>query len=214
MQPKLLAFDLDGTLAPSKEPATPEMGRLLGKLLKRMSVAVMSGQSFARFEEQFLASLPQGIELERLYLFPNSSAQAYAWNGRWKKLWDLPLSQEDKAHIMETMTPALETAGLAEEPPRVWSERIEDRGGQISFSALGQKAPLPEKLAWKEANEPKRVKLYEELARRLPDYTVALAGVTTVDITRKDITKPYGLRKLSELLDIPLSEFLYVGDAL
>ncbi len=214
-QLKLAAFDLDGTLAESKQPATPAMGALLARLLEKMPVAVMSGQSFARFEEQFLASLPPETKFERLYLFPTSAAQCWIYGSKgWRALWSLSLTADEKSRIIEAMHASLKAVGLAEEPPKIWSERIEDRGGQVSFSALGQKAPLPEKLAWKKEYEPKRVALYKDLAGRLPDFSVSLAGSTTVDVTRKDITKPYGLNKLAELTGIPTSSMLYVGDAL
>lgn len=212
---KLAAFDLDGTLAESKQPATPEMGKLLARLLERMPVAVMSGQSFVRFEEQFLSSLPAGAKLERLYLFPTSAAQCWSYRGgAWQALWNISLTAEEKSRIVDALNASLLAAGLAEEPPKIWSERIEDRGGQISFSALGQKAPLQEKLAWKKEHEPQRIALSTDLAQRLPDFSVSLAGTTTVDITRKDITKPYGLRKLAGMTGIPTSSMLYVGDAL
>ncbi len=40
------------------------------------------------------------------------------------------------------------------------------------------------------------------------------AGSTSIDVTRRGLTKAYGVRKLSEHLDIPISNMLYIGDAL
>ena len=41
-----------------------------------------------------------------------------------------------------------------------------------------------------------------------------MGGLTTIDITRKGLTKAYGIRQLVELTDTAISEMLYVGDAL
>jgi len=44
------------------------------------------------------------------------------------------------------LTKAVAEAGF--KPEKVWGEVIEDRGSQITFSALGQQAPLEEKTKW------------------------------------------------------------------
>ncbi len=49
---KLIAFDLDGTLAQSKSPIGPEMAELLTRLLGIVKVAVISGGAWPQFEKQ------------------------------------------------------------------------------------------------------------------------------------------------------------------
>jgi phosphomannomutase len=43
---KVLAFDLDGTLAPSKSTLPPQMGELLDQLLEKYEICVISGGKF------------------------------------------------------------------------------------------------------------------------------------------------------------------------
>ncbi len=43
MMKKLLAFDLDGTLADSKSPIADEMAEVLNELLTKFQVCVISG---------------------------------------------------------------------------------------------------------------------------------------------------------------------------
>ena len=50
--------------------------------------------------------------------------------------------------------------------------------------------------------------------KNLPDFSVTEGGLTTIQITRKGITKAYGIRRLVELTKIPIAQMLYVGDAL
>jgi len=53
----LIIFDLDGTLAESKQPMDSEMTELLARLLEKKKVAVISGGSFEQFKKQFLPEL-------------------------------------------------------------------------------------------------------------------------------------------------------------
>ena len=55
---KLIVFDLDGTLATSKQAIDEDMGRLFGELLDIRSVAVISGGDWPQFERQLLGQLP------------------------------------------------------------------------------------------------------------------------------------------------------------
>ena len=54
---KLIIFDLDDTLAPSKSSIDEEMAGLLAKLLEVKKIAVMSGGSLQRLELQILREL-------------------------------------------------------------------------------------------------------------------------------------------------------------
>jgi len=217
--PKVIAFDLDGTLAESKQPLAPEMGELLSQLLAKMPIAVMSGAGLPQFKKQFLAYLPAKTRLENLYLFPDSAAQCYVYKNQngaedWQAQYDQSFTKAEKEAVLEALQSTLETVGLQEMPVRVWGERIEDRGAEIAFSPLGQQAPVLEKQAWHDAHEATRQTLRELLAKKLPDFAVTTGGITTIDITRKGITKAYGVEQLSKITNIPISEMLYVGDAL
>lgn len=213
-KPKLVVFDLDGTLAQSKQLMEIRMGELLAQLLQKMSVAIMSGAGFPQFEKQFLPALPSDARLERLYLFPDNAAQCYVFEaGKWRTRYDNAFTLQEKEHILKELDEALKETGLAEVPVRIWGQRVEDRGAEIVFSGLGQQAPLPEKKSWDPTGE-KRKKLRDVLARRLPEFSEATGGMTSVDITRKGITKAYGIKQLARLSSISVSEMLYVGDAL
>ena len=69
-----------------------------------------------------------------------------------------------------------------------WGERIEDRGSQITFSALGQNAPVEAKEAWDPTNE-KKNRLAQAVATDLPHLAVRSGGSTSVDISARGIDK-------------------------
>ncbi len=124
--PRLVAFDLDGTLAESKQRVSSNMGELLSALLQKMPIAVMSGIGWSQFQKQFFPALPLDANLNNLYLFPDNAAQCFVYrSGEWKPQYDYMFST-----------------------------------------------------------------------------------------THKGITKAYGIERLAELAGIPISQMLYVGDAL
>jgi HAD superfamily hydrolase (TIGR01484 family) len=213
-RPAAAIFDLDGTLAASKSAITDITGRHLAQLLEHMPVAVMSGGAYHQFATQLLPGLSQGARLERLYLFPTSAAQAFQYkDGAWVPLYDHAFTAAERDEVLGALAAALKETGLDTPPEQVWGERIEDRGAQITFSGLGQKAPIQEKEAW-DPDQSIRRPLAEALQARLPHLSIRMNATTSIDITREGMTKAYGVRQFSEIIGIPISSMLYVGDAL
>ncbi|MFB2597131.1 HAD-IIB family hydrolase [Herbiconiux sp. P17] len=211
---RLVAFDLDDTLAPSKAPLDPRMAELLVRLLDRVEVCVISGGQFGQFQTQLVANLPAGADdkLARLHLMPTCGTQYYRHDdGEWKQIYAENLSDDQKARAMTALEASAKELGLWE--TETWGPIMEDRGSQITFSALGQAAPIDAKAAWDPTGE-KKERLRSAVAAQLPDLEVRSGGSTSVDITREGIDKAYGMTKLAELTGIPLDEMLFVGDRL
>jgi len=82
---RLIIFDLDGTLAESKQAITSEMAEQVAKLLTETRVAIISGGAFSQFLKQVVALLPVDANLANLYLLPTSGAALYEFrNDNWK----------------------------------------------------------------------------------------------------------------------------------
>jgi len=143
---KLIVFDLDGTLAESKAPLDAEMSRLLGDLLGIVKAAVISGGDWPQFEKQVLSHLPHDASLANLSILPTCGTKFYRYAGDWKKIYSEDFTASEKEKIVSSLQKAVEQAGF--QAKKVWGEVIEDRGSQITFSALGQQAPLEEKKQW------------------------------------------------------------------
>jgi phosphomannomutase len=208
---RLIVFDLDGTLARSKSPVDVEMSGLLDALLGVINVAIISGGAWAQFEGQVLSNLRSDARISKLSLLPTCGTQFFAFDGAWKKLYSEDLRPNERTTIIEALKSALDASGVA--AARVWGEVIEDRGSQITLSALGQLAPLDAKASW-DPDFAKRKRIKVALDAALPQFSVRLGGTTSIDVTRLGIDKAYGLGKLRDILDIPLRQMLFVGDAL
>src|SRR5581483_5974020 len=143
---KLIVFDLDGTLARSKSSLDREMSTLLADLLGTVKVAVISGGAWPQFEEQLLSHLPHDKCLLNLSLLPTCGTQFYRYSGEWKKIYSEDFTADEREKIVSSLKKAFEASGFKAE--KVWGDVIEDRGSQITLSALGQQAPLEEKEKW------------------------------------------------------------------
>jgi HAD superfamily hydrolase (TIGR01484 family) len=207
----LIVFDLDGTLAKSKAALDDEMAKLLGRLLAVVQVAIISGGDYPQFEVQILGHLPSGSNLANLSLLPTSGTKFFQYRDGWQKLYSDDLSDADKKKIERALEQAVAQSGF--QPAQSWGERIEDRGTQITYSALGQEAPLEEKSKW-DPDFAKRKKIKAIVDKMLPDFSVRLGGTTSIDVTRPGIDKAYGIRKLRDVLGIPIAQMLFIGDAL
>jgi hypothetical protein len=208
---KLIVFDLDGTLAASKSPLDAEMASLLHDLLGVVKVAVISGGAWLQFEKQVLSKLPQDESLARLSILPTCGTEFFQYTGKWKKLYSEDITADGKQKIVSSLKKAIGTAGFHVE--KTWGDAIEDRGSQITYSALGQQAPLEEKEKW-DADFAKRKKIKAILDTLIPEFSVRIGGATSIDITKPGIDKAYGIKKLQETLGISVKEMIYIGDAL
>ncbi|AMU96134.1 HAD family hydrolase [Sphingopyxis terrae subsp. terrae NBRC 15098] len=209
---KLVAFDLDGTLAESKQPLSHEMGAALARLLGVADVAVISGGDWPQFDKQVASRLPAEADRARLWLMPTTGTKLYVYRADgWTPLYAELFGEEEKARILAAFDASLEATGFV--PQDVWGERIEDRGSQITFSALGQQAPIEAKEVW-DPDFAKRRVIQADLRTRLPGLSINMGGATSIDITREGVDKGYGLKKLSAASGTALGEMIFIGDAI
>lgn len=208
---KLVAFDLDGTLALSKQPLDDDMAERIADLLDVCLVDIISGGDWPQFEKQVVSRLPERAKLANLFIQPTTGTKLYRWSGEWKPVYAELFSADERHQIETALDDAVKAEGLDE--GQTWGDRIEDRGSQITFSGLGQEAPLIAKNNW-DADRSKREALQRRLRQALPDLSINIGGSTSIDITRKGVDKQYGLTKLLPVAGVGKDEVLFVGDAI
>lgn len=206
---QLIIFDLDNTLAESKTALDEEMAGLLALLLGVAKAAIISGGDWQQFEKQVLARLTATAHLSNLSILPTCGTKYYQYTTGWNQLYAENFSADEKKEIITQLHNAV--AGL--KPAKVWGEQIEDRGSQITYSGLGQHAPLEAKKDW-DPDFAKRKIIKEKLDKTLPAFSVQMGGETSIDITKPGINKAYGIHKLEQTLRIPIADMLFIGDAL
>lgn len=211
---RLVVFDLDGTLTKSKTRLDAEMAKLFCALLQEKKVGVMGGGAFAQFQNQFLKYLRCSREsYKNLFLLPVSGGSMYAYkNKKWQIVYRHLFSSEEVKKIKNAFRKTFPIIGY-QSPKKIYGKILENRGSQITFSALGQKTPLPEKILWNKKYDI-RPRMQKILQKYLPAYEIRRGGLTSIDITKKGINKAYGLQKLLHYASIKPSQAVYIGDAL
>lgn len=212
---KVIAFDLDDTLAITKSAISDRMAELLGQLLESHQVCIISGGQFGQFKKQVIDNLRvEHHLLQSLHMMPTCGTRYYRFDDidkEWKLIYAEDIPEKDKARIIEALTSAAKETGYLEEKP--YGEIVEDRGSQITFSACGQEAPPEVKYKW-DPDTKKRQKIREKVVQVIDDYEVRIGGTTSIDITKPGIDKAYGMDKLMGVLEIGKEDILFVGDKL
>lgn len=210
---KLIIFDLDSTLAESKSKLAPSMVEAIQGLLSKKKVAIISGGNFPQFEKQVLASFPHEEYFQNLFLLPTTGTRLYVFlNNTWSLVYSKDLTPEEKEKIRDAFSEVFLKVDY-ELPEDVHGELIEDRDSQITFSALGQDAPLDEKSTW-DPDRSKREEMVRELKKIIPEFSIQIGGTTSIDVTAENTDKARGIDNIQKYLNISDEEVIFVGDAL
>lgn len=211
---KIIVFDLDGTLAESKSRVSLQMASSLKRLIARFEVAVVSGGAWQQFESQLISRLdltPE--ESRRVHMFPTSGTSFYDNDGTgWSCVYSETLSKDEVGRIMSAFRNVLADPGV-KMPRRFWGDQLENRGTQVTFSAMGQLAPVDEKKKW-DPTFSKRLTLIEKLIQLIPEFDIRAGGSTSIDVTKKGIDKSYAIQQIEKHLGFVKPQMLFVGDAI
>ena len=205
----LIVFDLDGTLTASKQVIDKEMASLLCSLIKIKKVAIISGASFEQFKKQLIKDLPCS-NLSNLYIFPANGSSMYRNDmNMWSMVYQDSLTDIEKEKINSVLEEVIEGLDEGEK----YGDLIEDRESQITISLLGQEAPIEEKKGY-DPSGVKRQKIVDKIKDKLPEFEIYIAGTTSIDITKKDINKAYGINRMMKYLEAEKQDILFIGDAI
>lgn len=222
MSKKVIAFDLDGTLAPSKSALPDRMAAQLSQLLTNRQVCVISGGKFEQFQKQLISNLKVDESLlARLHIMPTCGTRYYEYDLNkhdWRMVYAEDFTKDEKDKIVGALNKGFDDLKMRAD--KVYGECIEDRGSQVTFSVLGQdivdhlgEEGVRLKEEWDPDNSKKNI-LRDYIAPLIPEFEVRVGGVTSIDVTKLGIDKAYGMRKLEELVGVSKDEILFIGDRL
>lgn len=211
---KILLFDLDNTLADSKQPLDPEMINVLLRILQNKYIGIISGGKLSQLTTQVIDRIKNTNNtkelIEKIYLFPTCGASFYKYiNNEWQNIYEQKFSEEDAIKIIN----ALKVIVKKYPQEKVYGEQIENRHSQISMSLLGQEAPIEAKKIF-DPDQSKRQIMKQELLELIPEFDIKIGGASTIDITIKGIDKAFAVEKIETLLGFQKAEMLFFGDAI
>lgn len=198
MQYKHFFFDMDQTIAPARQPMEDDMYELLSFLPH--DIVIVSGQEVAKISWQ-------SRELPSYTLGLNGNHATSVEN---EELWNISLEDHHKREILDHIKTL--TKLLDHELNHDWNP-IEDRGGQITFSPIGNTAPHELKQAY-DPDRKKRFSLLEKAPFESEELIVKIGGSTGLDYIHKDRHKGTNVQKLIDLMEWNKEECVYFGDGL
>ncbi|MFT7507776.1 MAG: phosphomannomutase [Acidimicrobiales bacterium] len=198
MKYKHLFFDMDQTVAPARQLILPEMFNLLSNATQ--DIIIVSGQEVEKIKWQ-------SNNLKAVLLGQNGN---HAEDMDSTELWDIKLTDEEQAEILahiDTLVTQLDEQPNPEYTP------IENRGGQITFSPIGNTAPVALKMAY-DPDRKKRDSLLEVSPFTSNELIVKIGGSTSLDYIHKDRHKGTNVQKLIDYMGWDNDECVYFGDGL
>ena len=186
-----------------------------------MKVAIIGGGKLQLFKYQFLNELKAPKEYYRhLFLFPTTATTFLKYEKGWKRIYEHKLSKTEVAQIRKSIALAVRSVGY-QQPKKTYGKVIENRGTQVTWSALGQDVVkmlghkgVELKNKWGHENHEVKMAIAGELTKLLPNLEVRAAGHTSIDITKKGIDKAYGLKQIEKYVKVKIKDMLFVGDAI
>lgn len=195
---KHLFFDMDQTIAPARQPILPEMFRLLNDLPH--DIVIVSGQEVAKI-------MWQSNDLPSYTLGQNGNHATDIANN---ELWNVPLDDAHRAEIMQHIQAIMDI--LDHDINHDWNP-IEDRGAQITFSPIGNTAPIEHKMIY-DPDRKKREALMAKVPFQSNELVVKIGGSTSLDYIHKDRHKGTNVKKLIDHMGWNKEECVYFGDGL
>ena len=209
-----LIFDLDGTLAVSKSPISIEIGELLADVTKSMNVVIITGGNFDQIKKQVINRLGKNAFFENFYVLPTSGSSMVEYNVQtksWDYVYQHDLTSEQKERLIQRLESSLAKVSFSITPEQLEGKQIEDRGSQLTFSALGQNQKPEIKELW-DTNQEKRKEIVSHMRDLQNEFDINIGGTTSIDITLKGIDKEYGINEFYKKTSLNISHGLFVGD--
>lgn len=197
-QYKHLFFDMDQTVAPSRQPILTEMYELLNSLPH--TIVIVSGQEVQKI----------GWQSNNLPAYTLGQNGNHATDIENAELWNIPLDENHRTEIMTHIEQII--AALDHDLNHDWNP-IEDRGAQITFSPIGNTAPVEHKRSY-DPDRKKREVLMQQIPFRSNELVVKIGGSTSFDYIHKDRHKGTNVQKLIDRMGWNNDDCVYFGDGL
>ena len=195
---KHLFFDMDQTIAPARQMMLLKMFNYLTSLSQ--DIIVVSGSS--------IEQMPNQLGTLRSFRLGQNGNHAIDMEGT--ELWNVPLQEHHRTEILDHISQIAEI--LEHDLNHEWNP-IEDRGAQITFSPIGNTAPLDLKRTY-DPDRSKRLSLLDKIPFASEDLVVKIGGSTSLDYIHKDRHKGTNVQKLIDYMKWEKDECVYFGDGL
>jgi len=210
---RALIADIDDTICPSTKPVAPEMAREIDRIIASGRVfAFISGSTLDQLTAQLAPFLTQPFHI---LAASGTHYATVAYSGgkpvREEK-YKHGFAEAERAEIVAAFEALLAQTGVKSLTTK--EDQLQDRGSQITLSAIGRNAPEQAKRSF-DPDGSRRREWLAILRQRLGDrFSMRIGGTSSIDITPLGVDKAWGIRRFLDLQGIAPSEALFFGDKL
>lgn len=202
MRPRLLVFDLDGTVTHHRTPIEPTTYDCLASLIPQYKLLMLGAGTCERIHRQ-IGKLP--IDILSNYGMEEAVYDETLCGMRTIRYECFPI---DRASVEARILAFREAHAL----PVLYGEGlIAYRTGAFTLPVLGSETPLEKKLTY-DPDRKKRVSLLPDLIARFPDYTVTLSGTSSFDFCPFPYSKYYALDRYAREHGYAHGEIRFFGN--
>lgn len=199
---KLIAFDVDGTLAQHKCRLEKENRLLLDELGKNYKIIINASNQIDSIWQQ-LGCYPTDIignyGMQYGVYLPDSNSLRYIFSN--VMMPDIARTEKIIAEIQKSHGYPLSKNGNIKY----------HSSGCITYTVLGLNAPTEDKLSF-DRDFSLRRRMLPELRNGFPDYTVFISGTTSFDIVPKPYDKKFALENYCRNYGYSHDEVVFCGD--
>ncbi|KAF9462947.1 eukaryotic phosphomannomutase [Collybia nuda] len=206
---KLVLFDVDETLTPARQAASPEMIRTLRELRKKMVIGFVGGSDLAKISEQLSVAGSNAID-DFDYAFAENGLIAYKLGKPLESQSFIKFVGEDRYKVLVNFI----LHYIADmDIPIKRGTFVEFRNGMINVSPIGRNATIEERKNF-EIHDKKyglRAAFVKVLEEKFVDYglTFSIGGQISFDIFPNGWDKTYALNHVQ---DEDFEEIHFFGD--
>lgn len=190
-------FDLDGTLTESRSLISERMTDALHALAQKADVIIISGAEVKQMEKQ----IPWIMDGSAIVMGQSGNDA--------RGMWENKLTDAEVSRIM-SHTRAVQEAHSAYDIDD--DDRLELRGGQVSFSMIGHNADKARKKEYDPDGSVRR-EILKEIPFHVDGLSVRIGGTTCLDYSRDDWNKAGNIARLLEEKEWNRDACLYIGDS-
>ncbi|KIM44858.1 hypothetical protein M413DRAFT_442829 [Hebeloma cylindrosporum] len=206
---KLCLFDVDGTLTPARQAASPEMIETLRALRKKLVIGFVGGSDFKKIREQ-LQTGTEDVVHEFDYCFAENGLTAYKLGKELPSQSFISFLGEDRYKLLINFV----LHYLADlDIPIKRGTFVEYRNGMVNISPIGRNASIQERIDFEilDLKNGWRAAMVQALKDKFPDYplTYSIGGQISFDVFPNGWDKTFSLGRVE---DEQFEEIHFFGD--
>jgi HAD superfamily hydrolase (TIGR01484 family) len=204
---KLIGFDMDGTLTPSRGVIDKLNAKLVGDLTRKYKVVIISGGAFKEISAQVLSQLPSFTNWFNLHILPTCGGSHLYYQNQWLIDYEEIIELSEVGRLTAKLNDIIYSLKVSAKVLPYYDYRK----SQLTLSLLPPFTNRDVKMGFDPEGVIRR-ELIESIREHEPRYEFRIGGSVSIDITKTGIDKGSSLLRLSEQLGFVKEDILYFGE--